>query len=146
MGYWDKKEEVYKVNKPKEHEEGKKFESYNPEDINHDALKELEETSNEGARELLDNIENLADDIARQKRQFGDLLSTSYWCAIVFNNTTQKQEFLSHMGYDPSWTFIDGKNFARRCGAPVSEPDRDYKERGVQKAFKERARELPKNE
>ena len=146
MGYWDKKEQSKAEEIVETKPDSPKVENYNPEDINHEALKELEETSNAGANEILENVENLADDIARQKKQFGDLLSTSYWCAIVFNNTTQKQEFLSKMGYDPSWTFIEGRDFAKRCGAPVTEPNRSYSERGKQKAFAERARPLPEKE
>ena len=143
MGYWDKKEP--KKVEPKE-VEGKKVENYNPEDINHEALKELESDSNDSAENILKDVEGIANDIARQKKQFSDLLSTSYWCAIVFNNTDQKQNFLLDMGFDPNWTFIPGKEFAKRCGCPVKIPDREYKERGKQQAFADRARSLPEKD
>lgn len=140
MGYWDKKE-------PKKAEavanDIRKVENYEASDINHEALENLEKESNESAKNILDDVDNLANDIARQKKQFGDLLSTSYWCAIVFNNTDQKHDFLLNMGYDPSWTFIDGKDFAKRCGVPVKIEDRAYPERGKQQAFASRARPLP---
>lgn len=143
MGYWDKKEP-----KKKEVELAKevKEEKYDASEINHDALKEFEEESNESAEKILDNVAGLADDIARQKKQFGDLLSTSYWCAIVFNNTDQKQEFLAKMDFNPTWTFIDGKTFARRCGVKLTNEDRDYSERGKQQAFAQRARPIEKDE
>ena len=143
MGYWDKKEPK-KVEETKD--ESPKVENYNEEDINRDGLKELETTSNESANEILDNVAGLADDIARQKKQFGDLLSTSYWFAVCFNNTDQKHDFLLDMGYDPSLTFINGRDFARRCGHPLRVPDRDYSERGKQQAFADRARPLPEKE
>ena len=147
MGYWDKKEEKKQSQKEeKVVDEPRKKDNYEESDINHEALENLEKEANESANNILDDIDNLADDIARQKKQFGDLLSTSYWFAVVFNNTDQKHDFLINMGFDPSWTFINGRDFAKRCGVPVKIEDREYSERGKQKAFSDRARPLPEKE
>ena len=144
MGYWDKKD-IKETKKAIKAEPDKKVENYEEGDINHQALLELEKNANESAENILDDIAGLADDIARQKRQASDLLSTSYWIAVVFNNTDQKHDFLLNMGFDPNWTFIPGRDFAKRCGVSLDNiPDREYKERGKQQAFADRARELPK--
>lgn len=131
MGYWDKRE-------PKQEPEKKERTNV----VDHEALQQLEDDTLETARATLDEIEGIAEEIKKQKTQASDVQSSNYWCAIVFNNQKQKEEFLQSMGFDPSWTFIPGKDFVRKVGK-YSEPDHDYsRERRVQQAFKDRARPI----
>ena len=142
MGYWDKKEpkklEQEEVKKPVQTKEIIK-EEYDNIDIA--ALDQFEKEANEKAQGIAEEVAGIAEDIARQKRTYADLLSSNYWCAIVFNNDLQKQQFLNALGFDPSWTFIKGKEFCRSIGVTLEEPDHDYnKERRLSKAYKYRAR------
>ena len=146
MGYWDKKEVRLKPveEEQQEIEKPKKKEEYG--ELDQQALVEFENEANASARGVLEGVRELAGDIARQKKDAKDLLSSNYWCALVFNNTTQKHQFLANLGYDPKWTFIPGKSFAKKIGVSIDEPDHAYRERSVQKSFQSRAREIETDE
>ena len=143
MGYWDKKENTRKSRwddgKPEEVKESPK----NGDNIDLDALDKLEKDMQDTSTAILDEVEGIAESIKRQKAIAKDTLSSNYWFAVCFNNDKQKQQFLEAAGFDPSWTFIQGDQFARAVGIQYKEPNHDYsKERRVNPNFKARAREV----
>ena len=149
MGYWEKKEEK-NVQKPtkkggywKNEEPEAKKSPENGDNIDFKALDEFEKETQDSSNAILEEVEGIAESIKRQKAQAKDMLSSNYWFAICFNNETQKRQFLENVGFDPSWTFIQGDEFAKRVGIGYKEPDHDYsKERRVNPNFKARAREI----
>lgn len=151
MAYWDKKTETT-TNKVsgrasggfwKEEEPEVKESPKNGDNIDFKALDDLEKDMQDTANDVLDEVQGIADSIKRQKAQAKDMLSSGYWFAVCFNNDKQKQQFLSALGYNPSWTFIQGDDFARKVGVSYKEPNHDYsKERRVNQQYKARARQI----
>ena len=143
MGYWDKKESARKSRwddaKPEEVKESPK----NGDNIDFSALDQLEKDMQETATVILDEVEGIAESIKKQKAIAKDTLSSNYWFAVCFNNDLQKQQFLEAVGFNPTWTFIQGDEFAKKMNVQIKEPNHDYsKERRVNPNFKARAREI----
>ena len=140
MGYWDKKEMTSRrgAKEPEVKESPK-----NGDNIDFGALDKLESDMNHTSDVILGEVEGIAESIKKQKAIAKDTLSSNYWFAVCFNNETQKRQFLQAIGFDPSWTFITGKDFSKATGLGYKEPDHDYsKERRVNPNFKARAREI----
>lgn len=142
MGYWEKKEarEASRrgVKEPEVKESPK-----NGDSIDFDALDKLESDMNRTSDRILGDVEGIAESIKKQKAIAKDTLSSNYWFAVCFNNDLQKQQFLKAIGFDPSWTFIQGSDFAKAMNVDVKEPNHDYsRERKPNPNFQRRARPI----
>ena len=142
MGYWDNKNQK-KSSRWAEPEEEVKESPKNGDNIDFGALDKLEDDLNKTSEAVLNEVEGIAESIKKQKAIAKDTLSSNYWFAVCFNNETQKRQFLEKIGFDPSWTFIQGDEFARKVNVEVKEPNHDYsKERRVNPNFRARARAI----
>ena len=146
MGYWDKKESTRK-SRWSEPEPEVKESPKNGDNIDFGALDQLEKDMNAKSDAVLEEVEGIAESIKRQKAIAKDTLSANYWFAVCFNNDLQKKQFLEAAGFNPTWTFIQGDQFAKKMGISYKEPSHDYsKERRVNPNFKARAREIKREE
>ena len=126
MGYWDKKseEEVETREKP----EG------TLEDYEESALAQLE---SDGAY--------LSRKMKEQSERFATITSEGFWFCVYFNNDTQKEEFLSALGFDKDIKYVKGTDFVRRFGTKIKTQNFDFgKEKAPVKEFKDRARPIYK--
>ena len=127
MGYWDKKAE-------KEVEEREKPEG---------TLEEYEESA---LAQIEDDGAYLSRKMKEQSERFATITSDGFWFCVYFNNDTQKQEFLSAMGFDKDSQYIKGSEFVRRFGHQIKAQNFDFgKEKAPVKEFMERARPILKD-
>lgn len=142
MGYWDKKE-AQNTSRRGAKEEPVQEKPQNGDNIDFGALDKLEEDMNKTSDRILGDVEGIAESIKHQKAVAKDTLSSNYWFAVCFNNDIQKQQFLKAIGFDPSWTFIQGSDFAKAMNVQVKEPNHDYsRERRPNPNFQKRARPI----
>ena len=124
MGYWDKKseEEVETREKP----EGT-----------------LEEYEQNAQAQLESDGEYLSRKMREHKERFATVTSEGFWFCVYFNNDTQKEEFLTTLGFDKMEKYIKGSEFVRRFGTKITAPNFDF---GAEKRpvaeFKDRARPI----
>lgn len=155
MGYWEEREAKEKKTKsrwseePEEQEEQEEEKIEYPENgdnINFEALDQYEQESNAHAKDVLNAIDDLAAQVKAQKVHMGDITSATYWFAVCFNTQDQKEEFLDKMGFNPTDTFLGGKEFAKKCGIKLEAPSRLYNTRKIFVKYQNRARPLKKVE
>ena len=127
MGYWDKKEASTRKSRWGDDEPPKKPKS--GDQINFEALDQMEKDFNDKADFVGSEVAGIAKSIDKQKARSHDLLSTGYWFSVVFNNETQKRQFLRALKLTETDTFIFGDDMARACHVNINEPDHDYTER-----------------